>query len=72
MMGGGHGFGSPFGFGFGHHGSWSSLSSFGSCGSFGSFDWSHMFYMDMDMDKVLYPHVNYLKLEIKIIGVHAL
>lgn len=34
----GHGFGGPFGWGLGHHGSWSSLSSFGSVGSFGSFD----------------------------------
>lgn len=34
----GHGFGGPFGWGLGHHGSWSSLSSFGSFGSFGSFD----------------------------------
>lgn len=34
----GHGFGGPFGWGLGRHGSWSSLSSFGSVGSFGSFD----------------------------------
>ena len=33
----GHGFGGPFGWGMGRHGSWSSLSSFGSVGSFGSF-----------------------------------
>jgi hypothetical protein len=39
----GHGFGGPFGWGLGRHGSWSSLSSFGSVGSFGSFgsfDWN--------------------------------